>query len=131
MVLLTRGAFGGHGWDVVLPDLRAHGSSGGRYVTWGAKEKHDIKDVVDALIDEKLIEPRLYVMGASLGGCVAIQYAAIDSRCEGVLALAPPTGINDVARMIYPLATEGWLARTVVHAGQIADFDPLDASALV
>jgi fermentation-respiration switch protein FrsA (DUF1100 family) len=31
---------------------------------------------------------------------------------------------------MYPLATEGWLARTVVSAGQIADFDPTDASAV-
>jgi len=118
------------GWDVVLPDLRAHGASGGKYLTWGAKEKHDIKAVVDALIAEKLIEPRIYAMGASLGGCVAIQYAAVDSRCKGVLALAPPTGAKGAARLIFPLATKGWLARTIVFAGEIADFDPDDASAV-
>jgi pimeloyl-ACP methyl ester carboxylesterase len=136
-MLLTKAGYlslGDHlaseGWDVVLPDLRAHGSSGGKYITWGAKEKHDIKAVVDALIAEKLIEPRIYVMGASLGGCVAIQYAAIDSRCRGVLALAPPTGARDAARLIFPLATKGWLTRTIAHAGEIADFDPDDASAV-
>ena len=118
------------GWDVVLPDLRAHGASGGKYVTWGAKEKHDIKAVVDSMIAEKLIEPRVYVMGASLGGCVAIQYAAIDSRCEGVLALAPPTGVKGAARAMFPLATKGWLTRTIAFAGEIAGFDPTDASAV-
>jgi len=118
------------GWDVVLPDLRAHGASGGKYLTWGAKEKHDIKAVVDAMIAEKLIEPRIYVTGASLGGCVAIQYAAVDSRCRGVLAMAPPTGARGAARLIFPLATKGWLARTIAFAGRIADFDPDDASAV-
>jgi pimeloyl-ACP methyl ester carboxylesterase len=118
------------GWDVVLPDLRAHGASGGKYVTWGAKEKHDIKAVVDAMIAEKLIEPRVYVMGASLGGCVAIQYAAIDSRCKGVLALAPPIGIKGAARSMFPLATKGWLTRTIAFAGEIAGFDPKNASAV-
>jgi uncharacterized protein len=118
------------GWDVVLPDLRAHGASGGQYITWGAKEKHDIKAVVDSMIAEKLIEPRVYVMGASLGGCVAIQYAAIDSRCEGVLALAPPTGVKGAARAMFPLATNGWLKRTIAFAGEIAGFDPADASAV-
>jgi len=118
------------GWDVVLPDLRAHGASGGEYITWGAKEKHDIKAVVDSMIAEKLIEPRVYVMGASLGGCAAIQYAAIDARCEGVLALAPPTGIEGAARAMFPLATKGWLKRTIAFAGEIADFDPDDASAV-
>jgi len=118
------------GWDVVLPDLRAHGASGGKYITWGAKEKHDIKSVVDAMIAEKLIEPRVYVMGASLGGCVAVQYAAVDPRCKGVLALAPPTGAKDAARLMFPLATKGWLARTIACAGEIADFDPGNASAV-
>ncbi|HHH75702.1 MAG TPA: alpha/beta fold hydrolase, partial [Phycisphaerae bacterium] len=118
------------GWDVVLPDLRAHGASGGRYMTWGAKEKHDIKALVDAMIAEKLIEPDVYVLGASLGGCVAVQYAAIDSRCKGVLAIAPAMGVESVARTMFPLAPSGWLTKTIAVAGEIADFDPADASAL-
>ncbi len=118
------------GWDVVLPDLRAHGASGGKYVTWGAKEKRDIKAVVDALLAEKLIEPKLYAAGASLGACVAVQYAAIDPRCQGVLAISPPTGVKDVSRMLYPLATQDWLDKTIACAGEMADFDPDDASAL-
>ena len=118
------------GWDVVLPDLRAHGASGGKYVTWGAKDKRDIKTLVDTLIGEKLIAPRVYAMGASLGGCVAIQYAAFDTRCKGVLAMASPTGVNDVARRMYPLATKGWMERMIVCAGEIADFDTTDASAV-
>lgn len=65
-----------------------------------------------------------------MGGCVAIQYAAIDSRCKGVIALAPPTGVHDVARAMFPLATKGWLESTIAEAGDIADFDPADASAV-
>jgi len=118
------------GWDVVLPDLRAHGASGGKYVTWGAKEKRDILAVVDALVAEELIEPRIYAAGASLGACVAVQYAAIGPRCKGVLAISPPTGVKDIGRMMYPLATQDWLDKTIVLAGEMADFDPDDASAL-
>jgi len=118
------------GWDVVLPDLRAHGDSSGKYITWGAKEKHDIKAVIDVMIDTGRIEPRIYVMGSSLGGCVAIQYAAIDPRCKGVLALAPPSDIRGAARAMFPLATNGWLTRTIAFAGEIADFNPKDASAV-
>jgi len=118
------------GWDVVLPDLRAHGASGGKYVTWGAKEKHDVKTAVDSLIAEGLVGPRIYAMGASLGGCVALQYAAIEPRCAGVLAIASPTGVKDVSRMLFPLATKGWLDETIMHAGEIAGFDPSDASAI-
>ena len=118
------------GWDVVLPDLRAHGASGGEYITWGAKEKHDIKAVVDAVLAEKLVDSRVYVLGASLGGCVAIQYAALDSRCTGVLAIAPSIGIQGAARSMFPLAPGGWLRNTIACAGEVADFDPSNASAL-
>ena len=37
------------GFDVVLLDLRRHGRSGGKFVTYGAKEKYDIKAVIDTL----------------------------------------------------------------------------------
>lgn len=118
------------GWDVVLPDLRGHGDSSGKHVTWGAKEKHDVKAIVDSLVDEKLIRPRVYVMGASLGGCVAVQYAVIDARCEGVLALAPPTGLAGYVRCVWPLGTEGFLRGRVRAEARKGGYDPQDASAV-
>jgi len=118
------------GWDVVLPDLRTHGASGGTYITWGAIEKYDIREIVDALVDEGLIAPRIYALGASLGGCVAIQYAAIDPRCEGVMALAPPTGIRGAAKLMSPFSTEESVNSAVSRAGTMAGFDPENASAV-
>jgi len=118
------------GWDVVLPDLRAHGDSGGEHVTWGAKEKRDVRRVVDFLVAERLIRPRIYVMGASLGACVAVQYAAIDSRCEGVLALAPPAGAEGYVRCAWPLATEKFVESRVRQKGRDGGYDPREASAV-
>jgi len=88
------------GWDAVLIDLRAHGASGGRYVTWEAKEKHDVRAVVDAMVDEEDLSPRVLAFGSSMGGMVAVQYAAIDPRCRGVLVFAPPAGGRQTARRI-------------------------------
>lgn len=119
------------GWDVVLPDLRAHGDSGGKYMTWGAIEKYDMKEIVDALIAEQLIAPRIYALGGSVGGCVAVQYAAIDTRCEGVMALAPPTGIRGGAKLLSPFSTEEAVDSAVSRAGAMAGFDPENASAVV
>lgn len=119
------------GWDVVLPDLRAHGHSGGEHVTWGAKEKYDIKKVVDTLVEQKLISPRVFAMGTSLGGCVAIQYAAVDSRCEGVLALAPPTGLRGyIEASTWCLATKAWKEISVRRHAEEGGYDPDDASAV-
>jgi uncharacterized protein len=117
------------GWDVVLVDLRGHGESGG-VVCWGAKEKHDVRKVVDALVVEGLIQPRIFVMGASLGGCVAIQYAALDRRCKGVLALAPPTGIEGVVRCAWPFGSEQFIATKVLLEAQRGGYFAADASAV-
>lgn len=119
------------GWDVVLPDLRAHGRSGGKYVTWGYKEKHDVKAVMDDLtLLENVVSENIYVCGASLGGCVAIQYALLDSRCKGVLALASPAGARQIARRMLMMLTDESFEDALLRAGQIAHFDPDRASAV-
>jgi pimeloyl-ACP methyl ester carboxylesterase len=118
------------GWDVVLPDLRAHGRSGGKYITWGAKEKHDIEMVMDELILDGVVSDRIYVLGASLGGAVAIQYAALDVRCRGVVAVSPPASLKRIGRHILPLESAGDYEESLWRAGALAGFDPYRASAV-
>ena len=118
------------GFDVVLIDLRAHGQSGGQYVTWGAKEKRDIKSVMDNLVARGVVSDRIYACGASLGGCVAIQYAAIEPRCRGVLSICPPAGASEVAGLILPLHRGPGLQARIGRAAAIAGFDVADASAV-
>ena len=118
------------GWDVVLMDARGHGFSGGRYVTWGAREKKDVKAVLDKLLATEPISDRIYVCGSSLGGGVAIQYAAIDPRCKGVIALSPPAGPVDVFRRMLWLLPESNFAAALKRARELAEFDPADASAV-
>lgn len=118
------------GWDVVLMDLRAHGRSGGEFITWGVREKYDVKAVVDELLATKAVHPDIYVCGASFGGSVAIQYAAIDPRCKGVLAFAPPTGVRGIGRRILLMLSDKDFEAALARAGEIADFDPAAASAV-
>jgi len=122
------------GYDVVLPDLRAHGCSGGRYVTYGALERHDVKAVMDELIRQGAVHVKVYAFGVSLGGAVAIQYAAIEPRCRGVMAMAPYKNARSISRrmlaLIGPTMSNGELDRVLGRAGQIAGFNPAEASAL-
>jgi pimeloyl-ACP methyl ester carboxylesterase len=120
----------GAGFDVVLPDMRAHGRSGGKYITWGAKEKLDIKSVMDRLIAGGTVSDKIYVCGASMGGCIAIQYAAIEPRCHGVLAICSPAGAREVAQLMLPLCHGDALNARIEQAGKLADFNPADASAI-
>lgn len=118
------------GWDVVLPDLRRHGHSGGARTTWGAREKHDIRRIIDCLLEDNLVSSEVYAMGASLGGCVAVQYAAVDPRCRGVLALAPPTGVEGYIRCTWPLATDEFIRAAIARECQEGGYRPEDASAV-
>ncbi|MCK4600880.1 MAG: alpha/beta fold hydrolase [Phycisphaerae bacterium] len=120
------------GYDVVLPDLRHHGRSGGNFITYGAKEKHDVKAVVDALLSEGLIGPDVYVFGDELGGTVAIQYAAIDPRCKGVMAVTAYQDFRTISRRstwCWAMSDEDF-EKVLAIAGKTAKFDPAEASAV-
>ena len=117
------------GWDCVLIDLRAHGRSEGQYTTWGAKEKHDARVVVDALLNEGLIGPRILAVGSSMGAAAAIQYAAVDARCNGVLAFAPPKSCREITRRILLMDSEKTYRQALERASELAAFDPDDAAA--
>ena len=118
------------GFDVVLTDLRAHGRSTGKMVTFGALEKMDQKRVIDELYKEKAVSEPLYVFGFDMGGSVAIQYAAIDPRVQGVMAMAPYLDMQTICRKLLPLLSDEDFQKAIVRAGEIGKFDPNDASAL-
>lgn len=118
------------GFDVVLSDFRAHGRSTGKYVTYGAKEKADLRHVMDKLLAEKLVAEPLYVFGAGMGGSVGIQYAASDPRVKGVMAAAPFCDLRSFARRLYPLMDPIEFDKVLASAGQLGKFKPDDASAL-
>ena len=119
------------GFNVVRPDLRAHGRSGGKYVTYGAKEKHDIKAVVDGLLSEGDIHEPIYVFGNELGAATAIQYAVIDPRCKGVMAMTAYKDARSLARRwLSALLSDEDFEAALERAGQIAGFDPDETSSV-
>ncbi len=120
------------GYDVVLPDLRAHGRSTGTYVTYGTVEKQDLKRVMDLLINAGSVHADVYVLGIKFGAVTGIQYAAIDPRCKGIVAIAPfRDAASEARRMIFPLApamSNQDFEKVLARAGQLANFDPHLAS---
>lgn len=122
------------GFDVVLPDLRAHGRSTGQYVTYGALEKNDQAQVIDALLKEKAIHEPVYAFGADLGGSVAILYAAMDPRVQGVMTVAASRDMRSMCRRFFNrnviLLDQKEFDKVIARAGQMGGFDPAEASAL-
>lgn len=70
------------GYNSVLLDLRAHGSSEGEYCTFGYREKYDVIALIDTLLDNKRLTSNIGVWGQSLGGAVALQSMQIDKRIQ-------------------------------------------------
>jgi len=66
-------AFADAGYLAVVPDLRAHGSSGGRYTSMGFREKWDMVALLDYLESQGCDGARTGVRGGSLGAAVALQ----------------------------------------------------------
>ena len=65
------------GYNVLLPDLRGHGQSGGRFVTHGFLEKEDLANAIACARDRHGIDSgRLGVHGCSAGASLAIEFAA-------------------------------------------------------
>ena len=122
------------GFDVVLADLRAHGHSTGDTTTWGALEKLDLKVVMDTLVNEGTVSAPLYVVGFSMGGGIAVQYAAIDDRCRGVLSVSGVASARrSMRRLLFfwaPWKTPANANDTISRAGEIAGFDVDETSAI-
>jgi pimeloyl-ACP methyl ester carboxylesterase len=118
------------GFDVILPDHRCHGASTGRYVTWGAKESRDVKALVDAMLEEKLLCRPVYVWGVSMGGATSILYGALDERCRGVFAVAPYRDGREITHSIAPFSNDADFQAAWKRAGQIGGFDPADTDVI-
>ena len=90
-----------HGFDVILVDLRAHGRSGGRCVTFGIWEKHDIAAVVTEAQRRGWVAERVLTYGHSLGAATMLQHAAIDPRVAGVVAMCPYVDMVGAVRSFH------------------------------
>ena len=116
------------GFDVVLPDLRSHGRSDGEHVTYGALEKRDMRVLMDGLFASGKVRGPLRVFGVSMGAAIAVQYAALEPRCRGVVAVAPYKDARSVVRRLCPLMSEAKYQAVWARAAEIAHFDPNDTS---
>jgi dipeptidyl aminopeptidase/acylaminoacyl peptidase len=126
------------GYRAVLVDLRGHGESSGRYLTYGAMESGDVSAVLDALVSSGAELGCTGVYGFSYGGAVALQLGANDPRIRAVVAVAPFASLREVVRdyrqKYLPAALriipDSWLQGAVDEAGRIAGFDPEDVAPL-
>jgi len=125
-------ALAADGYRAVLVDLRGHGESSGRYLTYGSVEVEDISRVLDALRARGLTLGCTGVYGFSYGGAVALELSARDPRVTAVVAVSSFSTLRDVVddyrRKYLPgvlsVIPSAWFQGAVDEAGRIAQFDP-------
>lgn len=126
------------GYRVVLVDLRGHGESSGRYLTYGSVEARDVLSVLDSLAQRVSLGP-LGVFGFSYGGAVALRVAALDARVRAVVAVSTFSSlrgvVGDYERKYLPgplrFLPDAWFQGAVDEAGRIGGFDPDGASPIL
>jgi uncharacterized protein len=103
------------GYEVLLPDSRAHGTSGGDYPSYGIKEAGDVQSWVRWL--EAQQHPAcVFGMGESMGAAVILQAAAVTPFCA-IVAESPFASFRQIAyvRVGQIFHTGPWLGRIVLR----------------
>jgi alpha-beta hydrolase superfamily lysophospholipase len=100
-------------YTVLMPDARAHGSSGGELATYGLNEAGDIHRWVDWI--EASEHPRcMFGLGESMGAAQLLQSLPEEPRFCAVIAESPFATFREVAyaRFGRPFHTGPWIGRT-------------------
>ena len=86
------------GFNTVIIDLRGHGESEGKYCTFGFKEKYDIVEVVNEIIEDNRLNNNIGIWGQSLGAAISLQTLAIDKRIKFGILESTFADLDEVSR---------------------------------
>lgn len=102
------------GWRSILVDLRGHGDSGGRRVTFGVAETNDLRCLREALERKGVVVGPCSVLGHSLGASVALRWMATDPMVRAGVAFGPYAEFAPPVMRLRDLHAR-WLPRTWVR----------------
>ncbi len=101
-------AFQELGLSVLLPDLRAHGESDGKWITYGKNEINDIIQIVDWLEKEKNFT-KLSMFGISYGSIIGSQAGIkIKNKFHSFVFQSPYTNLDLIIRWTIVKKLGSW-----------------------
>lgn len=83
------------GYNVLIPDARAHGKSQGKYIGYGWPEKYDVQKWVKKDIAEKGKKQKTVIFGVSMGGATTMMTSGLKMPKQ-VKAYIEDCGYTDV-----------------------------------
>lgn len=123
------------GYRCVLLDLRGHGDSTGKHISFGAFEAADVSAVIDELGRLGWDVSQVGLFGVSYGASVALLAAGRDTRVRAVVALEPfssaETAVPELMRAAFASRARGisdaQFAAAHRKQARLAGFDWTDA----
>jgi pimeloyl-ACP methyl ester carboxylesterase len=123
------------GYRCALVDLRGHGDSTGKHISFGAFEARDLSQVLDDLQRRGWDVSRVGILGVSYGASVGLVTAGLDARVASVVALQPfasaERAVPELMRGAFAAQARGLSDRQFAAAhlkeAKIAGFDWADA----
>ncbi|MEP6993935.1 MAG: alpha/beta hydrolase [Acidobacteriota bacterium] len=132
------------GYNVLIPDLRGHGRSGGLFFTLGYLEKEDLALTLEAAVERFGVDPgRLGIHSCSAGSSVALEFAAGRAGIRAIWLESPFAQAREMAphylsratgipRPLLALASRWAIARAVARVGrELGVHDPAGGLALL
>lgn len=88
-----------NGFDVLLPDMRAHGRSEGKLTTMGIFERKDVKSWVEA-VEKNNPGKEIFLMGVSMGGASVLGATelGLTKSVKGIIADSVFVNANDTIK---------------------------------
>ncbi len=119
------------GYRCLVVDLRGHGASTGRHISFGAFEAADIAAVIDDLASRGWDVSRVGLFGVSYGASVSLLAAGRDARVRAVVAFEPfssaEKAVPELMRAAFPAQARGLtdqqFAAAHVKQARIAGFE--------
>ncbi len=117
-----------YGLNVLMPDQRAHGKSGGSSITFGIKERHDCAGWVNYVIHRFGSDTKIILVGLSMGAATVMMASDIvpKENVKGIVAdcgfSSPEEILKEVAKqMNYPVGLSYFFLK--IGARLFAGFD--------
>ena len=85
-----------HQYNILVPDARAHGESGGDIATYGLYESRDLSHWLDWLSSQSN-QGCVYALGESMGAGILLQTLSNESRFCAAVAESPYASFREVA----------------------------------
>ncbi len=91
------------GYNVVLPYQRAHGKSEGKYITFGVKERYDVRDWLLKVNEIYGNEKPVYLEGISMGSSTVLMSLSFDLP-SNLKAVVADSGFTSPYEIIWKVA---------------------------